>query len=207
MNNCFIFGALPVENLPLRPDKDDLCLAADSGILNCEKFGITPNAIIGDFDSLGKIPDGDNITVLPVRKDDTDIGYCIKYAVGLGYKNFYIYGAVGGMLDHTLANIQLAVFIAEQGGKAVFFGQDCCFTAVSNGSLRFPKSRGRISVFCAGHKACGVTLKGLSFPLENAELTYGYPLGVSNEFTENEAYIQVKDGTLIIIWYSNVLPY
>lgn len=206
MKNCFIFGALPVEALPIKPDKDDLVLAADRGILNCEKFGITPSAVIGDFDSLGFTPQGENITVLPVRKDDTDIGHCIKHALNSHYKSFYIYGAVGGKLDHTLANIQLAAFIAEQGGKSVFFGDNCRFTAINNGALRFPESSGRVSVFCGSGKAEGVTLKGLSYPLVSAHLNSGYPLGVSNEFTGSEAEIEVKNGTLTVIWYSDVLP-
>ena len=206
MKNCFIFGALPVETLPIEPNTGDLVLAADRGVLNCEILEITPNAVIGDFDSLGRIPIGDNIKVLPVRKDDTDIGYCIKYALSLGYKNFYIYGAAGGKLDHTLANIQLSAYISELGGKSVFFGNEYRFTSITNGVLRFPECSGRISVFCSSGSASGVTLKGLSYPLNNAELNSAYPLGVSNEFTGNKAEIEVKSGTLTAIWYGDAVP-
>ena len=58
-----------------------------------------------------------------------------------------------------------------------------------------------------GPDARGVTLRGLYYPLENATLTSGFPLGVSNHFTGAEAEISVKDGSLLVIWErKNGLP-
>jgi thiamine pyrophosphokinase len=45
----------------------------------------------------------------------------------------------------------------------------------------------------------GVTLRGLSYPLEGHTLTMGTTLGISNYFSESRAYISVASGTLLIV--------
>ena len=52
MSTCFIFGALPVKKPAALPEAGDFVIAADRGLLAAEKLGITPDIIIGDFDSL-----------------------------------------------------------------------------------------------------------------------------------------------------------
>jgi thiamine pyrophosphokinase len=55
-------------------------------------------------------------------------------------------------------------------------------------------------VFCLGQDAEGVSLEGLYYPLENGTLTAGFPLGVSNHFTEQEARITVEKGSVLVLW-------
>ncbi len=196
---CFIFGALPIGNMPVKPEPHDTVIAADKGLLRLEEIGVSPDLIIGDFDSLGYIPQGENITRLPVEKDDTDVGFAVKTALGEGCKEFFVYGALGGELDHTVANLQLAAMIAKNGAIPFFFGEDTAVTAVCCGSARFaPRCGGRLSVFCIGETAVGVTVKGAKYTLSDGQLSPSFPLGVSNEFTGEPAVISVKNGTLLI---------
>lgn len=161
--------------------------------------GVCPDLVIGDFDSLGYIPQGENITRLPVEKDDTDVGFAVKTALKGGCKEIFVYGALGGKLDHTVANLQLAAMAAEQGAVPFFFGEDIAVTAVCGGSALFtPQCSGRLSVFCIGEPSDGVTIKGAKYTLSGARLTPSFPLGVSNEFTSESAEITVKSGTLLI---------
>ncbi len=199
MKKCFIFGALDVETLDYIPEDGDFVIAADRGFLNTEKFSVIPDIIIGDFDSLGFVPKGDNVTVLPVKKDDTDIGYAIKYAMDKGFKDFIVYGALGGLIDHTYANFQLASSVSQKGGNIIFAGKDVYVTAVTNSALNISGGSGRVSVFAATEKASGVTLKGLQYELNDAELSNSFPLGVSNSFKEKKAEISVKSGTIVVI--------
>ena len=206
MNRCFIFAALNTEKLIITPEAEDLVIACDKGINNTDKLGVTPNIIIGDFDSLGFVPERENVKVLPIRKDDTDVGYAIKYALDLGYSDFVVYGAVGGSLDHTLANIQLAEYLCENGARGIFFGENEAFTAIKNDSLRFKNAKGRVSVFSLSEKSEGVSLKGFDYPLENATLFSNFPLGVGNSFL-GDAEISVQNGTLAVIWSEKILHY
>lgn len=201
---CYIFAALETKTLPYIPNKQDYVIAADKGLDNLKKFGIKPDVIIGDFDSLGFVPSGENIKRLPVEKDDTDVGFAVNYAFELGYKEFVIYGAIGGLLDHTVANLQLSAYISSKGGKSVFVGDNVFVTSITNDTLKISNGKGRLSVFALSDKAEGVFLSGLKYPLENAVIENTFSIGVSNEFTDKSAKITVKNGTLLIVSQSRI---
>lgn len=201
---CYIFAALETKTLPYIPNKQDYVIAADKGLDNLKKIGIKPDVIIGDFDSLGFVPSGENIKRLPTEKDDTDVGFAVNYAFELGYKEFVIYGAIGGLLDHTVANLQLSAYISSKGGKSVFVGDNVFVTSITNDTLKISNGKGRLSVFALSDRAEGVFLSGLKYPLENAVIENTFPIGVSNEFTDKSAKIAVKNGTLLIVSQSRI---
>ena len=200
MKRCVIFCAAEFDAL-VRPLEDtDYVIAADGGVKHTEKLGICPREIIGDFDSLGYIPEGAN--VFPVEKDDTDAMLAVRRGLAQGYRDFLIYGGMDGpRLDHTVANFQTLHFLARQGGRGILVGSTCLATVIRNGCLRFPAGgRGTVSVFCLGPDAVGVDLEGLYYSLENGTLSASFPLGVSNHFTGAAAAIRVRDGALLVLW-------
>ena len=200
MGRCLIFCAAEFDTLAAPIETDDFILAADGGLIHLEKLGITPNEILGDFDSLGYYPEGAN--VFPVEKDDTDAMLAVKRGLSLGFREFILYGSLDGpRLDHTVANFQTLSWLCEQGAWGYLVGRDYLVTVVKNGTIRFPAGcEGTVSVFCQGPDAAGVTLRGLYYPLENGNLTAAFPLGVSNHFTGEEAAISVKNGSLLVLW-------
>jgi len=200
MGACIIFCAAEFDAL-LQPIRGaDHVIAADGGVRHTEKLGIVPDEILGDFDSLGYTPAGAN--VFPVEKDDTDAMLAVRRGLSLGFREFLLYGSLDGpRLDHTVANFQTLQFLADRGAFGILAGISTLAAVVKNGSLSFPAGcSGTVSVFCMGADAHGVTLRGLYYPLENGTLTAGFPLGVSNHFTGEEAEIAVKDGSLLILW-------
>lgn len=201
MKRCFIFGALPVDDMPVAPSPDDMVIAADKGYRTATALGITPDIIVGDFDSLGEIPEADNVIKLDVRKDDTDTEHAVSTALAMDCDDFIIYGAVGGKLDHTLGNIAVAERIALSGGRSVFFGDDSTFTVVHNSSYEFDaRDSGRISVISLSEISRGVTIKGLSFEADDIDLNRATTLGISNAFIGKPSSISVTDGTLLIVY-------
>lgn len=200
MGRFLIFCAAGFDGL-LKPVKeDDFLLAADGGLRHLQSLGLTPDEILGDFDSLGYVPE--NSSRFPVEKDDTDSMLAIRRGLALGYREFWLYGSLDGpRLDHTVANYQALQYLADHHAFGYLIGKDYLVTVVKNGSLRFPAGcRGTVSVFCPGSDAHGVTLKGLYYPLENAVLTSGFPLGVSNHFTGQAAEIAVTQGSLLVFF-------
>ena len=200
MGNCIIFCAAGFEELVQPIEKEDFVIAADGGLMHTEKLGIIPNEILGDFDSLGHVPEGAN--VFPVEKDDTDAMLAVRRGLSLGYREFVLYGSLDGpRLDHTIANFQTLQFLTDRGAVGYLAGTDYLVTVVQNGSIRFPAGcKGTISVFCMGKDAEDVTLEGLYYPLQHGTLTAGFPLGVSNHFTEEAAGITVRNGSLLVLW-------
>ncbi|MDR0490877.1 MAG: thiamine diphosphokinase [Oscillospiraceae bacterium] len=196
---CYIVGAGEFCGRDL-PGQGDYIIAADGGYAQLAARGITPDVVIGDFDSLGGPPKHPNILRSPAEKDDTDMMLAVKEGLARGYETFVIDGGLGGRLDHTLANIQTLVYIANNGARGYLLGRGECVTAVTDGSISFEAgASGLISVFCAGRRAEGVTLTGLKYPLDGAVLTNDCPIGVSNEFTGEAATIEVRKGTVVII--------
>ena len=201
MNKCFIIASMPFNSMPLTPDTGDKIICADAGLLNCERFCLTPHVIVGDFDSLGYVPQGSEVIRLPVEKDDTDTGFAIKLAIKEGFRDIIIYGALGGKPDHTFANIQLLHYCAENNTDCLLLSDDYYITAVKNSKKTFP-GRGkekRFSVFAIGGDARGVTLEGMRYPLENGSLKCSFPLGVSNSITADEALVEVEEGVLVVM--------
>ena len=200
MGKCIIFCAAGFDALAEPIAKGDFVIAADGGLTHTEKLGIVPNEILGDFDSLGHVPEGAN--VFPVEKDDTDAMLAVRRGLGLGYREFVLDGSLDGpRLDHTVANFQTLQYLSNHGAAGYLVGRDYVVTVVQNGTLFFPAGfTGTVSVFCMGKDAEGVTLEGLYYPLEKGTLTAGFPLGVSNHFTGNPAKITVQQGSLLVLW-------
>lgn len=197
---CYIVGAM-AKSLPDISRENSFIIAADAGYKALKEVNIKPDLVVGDFDSLGQPPEGENIVRHPVMKDDTDMMLAVKLGLERGYECFHIYGGMGGRTDHTIANIQTLAYIADRGASAFLFGEGEVMTVIKNGSIRFePGSRGTVSAFAIGGRAEGVCESGLLYSLDNAVLTPMFPLGVSNEFTGNAAEISVKNGMLLVVW-------
>ena len=200
MGSCIIFCAAGFEALARPIGAGDHVIAADGGLRHTRKLGITPDTVLGDFDSLGFTPEGAN--VFPVEKDDTDAMLAVRRGLQLGYREFLLYGSLDGpRLDHTVANFQTLQYLADHGAVGYLIGNTTMVTVVKDGSISFPAgATGTVSVFCMGPDAQGVTLEGLYYPLQNGTLTPGFPLGVSNHFTGANAKISVEKGSLLVLW-------
>ena len=203
MRECVIFCAAECDGLARPIGPESFVIAADGGLRHTEKLGIAPDAVLGDFDSLGFCPEGAN--VFPVEKDDTDAMLAVRLGLERGCGEFLLYGSLDGpRLDHTVANFQTLQFLADHGAVGYLIGNTTMATVVKNGKITFPAGlSGTISVFCMGPDAVGVTEKGLFYGLENGTLTSGFPLGVSNHFTGEEVTISVKNGSLLVLWERN----
>ncbi len=207
MANCIIFCAGEFDSLLFPIRKTDRIIAADGGYVHTRALGLQPDIVLGDFDSLGYVPE--NASVFPVEKDDTDAMLAARTGLEMGCDRFLFYGALGGKrLDHTVANFQTLQFLADRGAKGYLIGKDQIVTVVKNGALHFGSgTTGILSVFCMGKDARGVTLTGLKYPLQDGTLQPGFPLGVSNRFIGEPASVSVKNGSLLVIYErENGLP-
>lgn len=208
MKKCVIIGAGACNTTMLMNklvlEDDDFCIAADGGLEYLMKIGKTPDLLIGDLDSLGvKVPCGPfRIRKLPVEKDDTDMLAAIKEGLELGYRDFELYGALGGRLDHTIANVQCLLYLLNRGAKGILVGDNMTIRlirdeAISLRSDDYETGR-KISVFAFGGDAYGVTEKGLRYSVSNGMIRQEFPIGVSNEFIGEDAEISVRNGMLLI---------
>lgn len=205
MKTCVIIAAMDVPNLDKLIPESAFVIAADRGYRIAEKYGVHPDLYIGDWDS-ADMPENickENIITLPTEKDDTDTHYAAKWAVKNGYESVILIGAVGGRLDHTLANLNTLYYLTKNCKEAKLYSENetiiiCrCGCTVSLKKSEYENCY--ISVFPYGKTASGITETGFKYSLENAKLTADYPLGTSNRISKKIAYISVKNGDLLVI--------
>ena len=154
------------------PEKIESCgfvIACDRGVEYALKCGITPDLIVGDFDSYkGKLPDGVPVLRLQVEKDYTDTQVAVDYAVKNGAR----------------------VSVIDENDYIYCFG---------NSSLTVPVMKGRsLSVIALTDEVKNVSIDGTKYKLKDAVITNSLTIGVSNEW-ESDAVISAGEGVLAVI--------
>ncbi len=206
MSICTIFAGGKISNTdfinPLEIRKNSgLIICADSGLHIAEKIGVTPDLIVGDFDSyIGSLPENIEIYRSVPEKDDTDTLMAVRIAIDRGYDEIRLYGGLGARFDHSFANIQTLVFAYENGCKMTIYDADNILMLRGVGEYEFPcKPDWYFSLFALTEKADIGELKGVKYPLENYVMSISYPIGVSNEITADKAYLSIKSGLVLVI--------
>lgn len=199
---CYIIGAGDITDPHITANINDLIICADGGYNYRSLLGRDCDMVLGDFDSLGRVPDTDSKIVAPREKDETDMMLAVDYGLGKGYRNFILLGALGGERnDHSVANIQLLHYITSKGARGTIYHGDEVFTAFSNGTLTLPADlEGYVSVFSLSSESRGVTIKNLKYTVEDFTLCSYKPIGVSNEFLGKESSITVEEGSLLVVY-------
>ena len=199
MSSCLIISGGDFS--PFTVPEGAFIIACDRGYAYALRCGVRPDLVVGDFDSYrGELDPGIPVQKLPVEKDDTDTVSALRYALEQGYREITLVCALGGRLDHLLANLQAAVFAAKRGAALRIVGADTEILTLRPGSLRLPRKEGwSLSVFAAEDRCRGVSITGAKYELHDAELTNDFPLGVSNEWAAPEAEISLREGTMLIV--------
>ena len=109
-------------------------------------------------------------------KDDTDTMAAAKLGIQRGYKEFLMYGAMGGRLDHTIANIQTMVWILRNGGRAFILDGDTRVTVVGTGIFKIPEDfEGTVSLFALDRNLSDVTIKGMKYEIDFGKSPVVFP--------------------------------
>lgn len=177
----------------------DITLCCDGGYISAKDSGITPDIFVGDFDSVPRdLVDCPEITRLYPVKDMTDTQEAIDVAVARGADEITILGALGGRIDHTLANIHLLKYAKEKGAVCTIADTDTYISLVTDNAKIYKKDGFCLSLIPLTD-CFGVSISGVYYPLDNADMPVGNPYGISNEFTEDTAHISLVTGELLVI--------
>ena len=187
--------------------KVDYIIASDKGLEALDKYNITPNYIIGDFDSidkkvLDKYINNKNIEIkeLNPEKDYTDTHMALKLAIQLKSTYINILGAIGTRLDHTIANVHILKEALDNNVECKIINSNNEIQLINKTTtIKINDNYKYISLIPLTTKASGITLKGFKYPLENAILEIGQSIGISNEQIDEYAEIDLEKGILILI--------
>lgn len=202
-SRCVIVGGAPIADASalrvfLRPD--DFFVFCDCGLRHASSLGVSPDLIVGDFDSYENPHAAVETIVLPREKDDTDAVFAAREAVRRGFREFLLLGVTGARLDHTLGNLSLLCLLEKSGAHGVIREEEAEIELVADRPVEIDDAVACFSLLAFGGTARGVTICGAKYPLENAEISCDYPYGVSNEVLPGKvARVTVRDGFLLLV--------
>ena len=179
--------------------QNDYIICADGGYDHAVKMGLEPDILIGDFDSILKLPETEKIEY-PARKDFTDGELCVKYAAEHGFDDVLLLAMTGDRADHTITDILLLTqckkgCIADDNNE-IYLLRD---SVTINGN-----AGDTVSIVPVGGDVCGITTTNLEYPLCDETLYFGESRGISNVMTANECTITAKKGMGLVIKVRNV---
>lgn len=180
----------------------DTIAACDAGYRNAALLGLVPDLLVGDFDSAPRPRTDQRTIVLPRVKDDTDTHYTARLLCRQGYTRITMLGCLGGArMEHSLANISTALYLSKCGVEVILASERSELHILSPGHpLVLPRKDWKyLSIFPLEGTLSGVVLKGVSYPVENADFQADYPIGVSNEFTAPQACLQSGAGFGLVV--------
>ena len=184
-----------------------MIIAADNGLTAADRCNLKLDFIVGDFDSVSEEvlikyrEKSTPIETYPIEKDKTDTQIAIELAMEHKPSRLDIVGATGTRLDHVMANIHLLMLPMKQGIPAALLDvRNKIYLKKENFNISKKLQYGDyVSLLPFTEKVTGLTLKGFKYPLDQITLAAGDSLGISNEIEDEEANIELSEGTLLVI--------
>jgi len=184
----------------------DLWIAADGGVTHCLALGRNPHLLVGDLDSVddavvARLAEaGVQVKRYPITKDETDLELALAAAVVTGAHEILLVGALGGRLDHLLANV---LILAQREWPATLHlieGQQLAQLILPHQPVTLVANVGdTVSAIPLSDTVTGITYTGMRYPLENHTLQLGSTRGISNEVSATPATVHITSGRLLII--------
>jgi len=180
--------------------KADYVICADSGLNHAKKMKISPDVIVGDFDSIclhnvGKNYKKTKIKKYPKEKNNSDTELAIRYALKQGCEKVIILGALGKRIDHSMANIFSAGLFA---GKVILIDE---FTELKVVEKKFSLEGEKgetVSLLPYFSRVRGLRGSGFKYSINGINLKAN-SRGLSNELIANKAQGKMESGKLLLI--------
>ena len=186
--------------------EDDILVGVDRGALHLIRKQIYPDICLGDFDSVSKEEEREIekhckqfISCDPVIKDLTDTEMAFTWALEQQPKEIWVMGGIGSRFDHSLANVHLLL-------KGLQAGIPCCIrdehneVRLTNHHMTVKKGiYSHVSLLPLSMEVTGINLRGFQYPLENATVSIGDTIGISNVILGDAGEIEIKSGYLLVI--------
>lgn len=209
-NRCIIFSGGSFENPGFYKcfiQENDYIICVDGGLRYAHSIGVKPNLVVGDMDTISHKELEDttehlNVKVIryPREKDFTDTHIALLKALELGYKKIIILAALGGRIDHTLANIMLLALpeAISADVRIIEKNQEICLIRNKEELKGVPGQI--VSLLPLSKEVKGINTKGLYYEMKKGTMCMGVPIGISNIMTEESATVELEKGLLLAIY-------
>lgn len=186
----------------------DYVIAADAGLEVLRPLHISPNAVVGDLDTVDKKvleeyqnhPDIE-FEIHKPEKDETDTELALLTAARQGCEAVDILGALGGRMDHAIGNIQLMYQFFCQGMEVnIYDARNRLYLLGGHKVFHREEVYGKyISFLPMTETVEGLTLRGFKYPLQRRTIGLGTSLCISNELKREEGILELERGVLLCV--------
>ena len=173
----------------------DFIICADGGYNHAQKMGITPDILLGDFDSACGFECVKDRIEYPVRKDFTDSELAVMYAVEHGYQDIALIAMTGDRLDHTMADILLL----DKCKNGVVIDDNNEIYMLKDKLIINGRKGQTLSIIPINGDAQGITTIGLEYPLCDETLHFASSRGISNVMLDSKCEITIKKDMVLVI--------
>ncbi len=194
----------------LRKEKFQKVMAVDNGLKWCDELNITPDYIVGDFDTvsgklLRKYENNKNIQIerLNPQKDDSDTEHALWHVISCQPDEIVLLGGMGSRMDHTIANIYSLQIPLQYHIPAYLIDENNRISIIKRDKvLKKQEQYGKyFSIMPFSDGVRGVTITGAAYPVEEKDFTKddSFSLGISNEIVDQEVHISIREGLLLLL--------
>lgn len=197
------------DDVPRQPPpgigENTLIICADGGGQLARRWGLQPQIIIGDLDSLGEGDQnywrnrGVSFKTAPARKDQTDVELAVDYALNRGAARITLIGGWGSRIDHSLGNVELLYRLALLGVENQLLTSTHVLSAFCGSVRRRVRPRSLVSLVPLTPVVRGVATEGLGYPLKGHDLHKGSTFSISNYAVRGEVSVEIAQGVLLIV--------
>lgn len=194
-------GAIVLNGQSLKREITERYIICADGGYDRIKGKYSADVVLGDLDSIKKVPENIKTEIFDAEKNFTDGELCVDYAAKAGIKALSVYCALGGRIDHTLGNLSLLKRAYDIGIDAVIREKNLDIFYAEN-TFALDVQKGDTVSIIPAHGTSVVTARGLYYPLNKLKLSQGHwGLGVSNVAVANKVELDISQSGVFIFRY------
>ena len=185
--------------------RSSLVVAADGGAETARRCGVTPDLIVGDFDSIRPSTRRyfSAVNQRRVRRqDNTDLEKALDELHQSGALHVLLLGATGRRIDFTLGN--LSSLWRYDRHLEMRVGGDGWYAVPVRRALRISAPPGTTVSLLPFGPCAGVSLRGFRYPLSDASFRIGR-IGVSNVTRTSPAFFRMRRGHMLTVVFDDPL--
>ncbi len=210
MKRCILYvtGAYPKQYMGFYTK---LCnnrykVAVDGGYTFFQNAGITPDLLIGDFDSLKRIPTSfpsrTKVLQYPTDKDKTDLHLALEYCMKHGAEDIDIVNPAVGDIDHFLGIVFLLNSLLKKRGnnvhklRMISHAYDARF--IHNSKTIFQNHKSDILSILPLSSSIRIHCTGTAYKAKDLEIKYGDSHTLRNRITSKHAVVQIEGAAIVV---------
>jgi thiamine pyrophosphokinase len=191
-------GSFPVHPVPLEVlNNAEIIVCCDGSAEDLVGYGLVPDAIVGDMDSLSDILRNrfaDRIFI-DSNQETNDLTKTVLWCHESGYDDLDIIGAGGKREDHTIGNISLLAEYSKIAKVRMITDSGIFIPLLNSSEIKSFKGQ-QVSLFSI-NPSSEITSSGLLYPLTKRKLNNWWE-GTLNEATGDSIELEFIGGPVLV---------